>query len=126
MSADNTTTKKRTTYKRGGELDFPPGLDTTNYGFRWINAEKLAAATDGYEPRGWALYKDKAGNHVRRGDLILAQMPKDMHDAMKELKEEARLQQVKFLVEAQAAEMDKLAHEFRKKGGKVKFEFKQE
>lgn len=124
MSAE--VNKKRTVYKRGSDLDLPSGLDHVNYGYRWINAEKLAAATDGYEPRGWALYTDKGGKHVRRGDLILAQMPKDMHDAMKEAKEEARKGQLQLLLEDQVAEMDRAGHDFRKKGGKIKFEFKQE
>lgn len=120
------TPKKRTVYKRGNDLDLPAGLDKVNYGYRWISAEKLAAATDGYEPRGWALYTNKEGKHVRRGDLILAQMPKDMHDAMREEKEDARKNQIRLLMEDQAAQMERESHDFRKKGGKIKFEFKQE
>lgn len=126
MSAETPATKKRTVYKRGSDLDLPAGLDKAKYGYRWISAEKLAAATDGYEPRGWALYTDTAGKHVRRGDLILAQMPIDMYNAMKEDKEDARKSQLKLLIEDQAAQMERDAHEFRKKGGKIKFEYKQE
>lgn len=127
MAGEVKTEKKRTTYKRGSQLDMPEHvLNRAQYGYRWISAERLAEATDGYEPRGWSLFKDSDGKHIRRGDLILAQMPKDMFDAMKEEKEEARNLQLKLLLESQAAEMERDAHEFRKKGGKVKFEFKQE
>jgi len=120
-------TKKRTSYKRGNELDLPEhNLDRSQYGYRWISASKLAEATDGYEPRGWELFKDKDGKHVRRGDLILAQMPKDMHNAMIEAKEEARKSQMQLLLESQTAQTERDSHEFRKKGGKIKFEFKQE
>ena len=126
MSDTTTTTKKRTVYKRGNDLDLPAGLDKAKFGYRWISAEKLAAATDGYEPRGWALHTNAEGKHVRRGDLILAQMPIDMYNAMKEEKEDARKGQMKLLIEDQAAQMERDAHEFRKKGGKIKFEYKQE
>lgn len=123
MTAD----KKRTSYTPGNTLDMPEHiLDRKAYGYRWINAEKLAEATDGYEPRGWVLFKDKDGKHIRRGDLILAQMPKDMHDAMKKTKDDARKLQHDLMLDSQRAESDRESHEFRKKGGKINFEFKQE
>lgn len=120
-------TKKRTVYKKGALLDFPETLcDKTKYGYKWRSAEKLSQLSDGYDPDGWELVKDKDGKHVRRGDLILAQMPKDMYDAMKESKEEDRKMQLNLLMENQAAELERDSHDFRKKGGKIKFEFKQE
>lgn len=123
MTAD----KKRTVYKPGSHLDMPEHLlDRKQYGYRWISAERLAEATDGYEPRGWALFKDKDGKHIRRGDLILAQMPKDLFDAMKEEKERARRDQMELLLQGQAEQLERASHEFRKKGGKLKFEFSQE
>jgi len=119
--------KKRTVYREGNRLDFPEHmLDRSRYGYKWRSAERLAGMTDGYDPKGWELFKDKDGKHVRRDDLILAQMPIDMWKAMKEQKDEARENQTRLLFDQQAAEMDRDSHEFRKKGGKVKFEFKQE
>jgi hypothetical protein len=41
--------------------------------------------------------KTKEGKLVRRGDLILAQMPIDLYQAMKEHKDEARKQQTQLL-----------------------------
>ena len=122
MSAE----KKRTVYKTGNLLDFPPNLDWVNYGYKWRSQEQLAALSDGYDPKHWQLYKDKDGKTVKRGDVILAQMPIDMYKAMKDSKEEARINQTKLLIEQEASEFDRNAHEFRKKGGKIKFEFKQE
>ncbi len=120
------TEKKRTVYKQGSLLDFPKNLDTANYGFKWRSAEQLAGMSDGYDPKGWELYKDKDGKYVKRGDVILAQMPIDMYRAMKDGKKEAADNQTKLLFEEQASQLDRETHEFRKKGGKIKFEFKQE
>lgn len=119
--------KKRTVYKPGNLLDMPEHmLDRSKYGYKWRSAEQLSALSDGYDPKHWELFKDKEGKLVRRGDLILAQMPIDMYQAMKEHKDEARKQQTQLLFEKQAAEFERDSHEFRKKGGKIKFEFKQE
>lgn len=121
------TAKKRTVYRKGGLLDFPEHiLERSKYGYKWRSAEKLSQMSDNYDPDGWELFHDKDGKTIKRGDLILAQMPKDMYDAMKAEKEEARVGQIRFLMESQAAEMEREGHEFRKKGGKIKFEFKQE
>lgn len=120
-------TKKRTVYKPGNLLDFPEHMiDRTKYGYKWRSAEQLAALSDGYDPKGWELFKDKDGKHVKRGDLILAQMPIDMYQAMKDFKDEQRRQQSQLILEKQASEFERDSHEFRKKGGKIKFEFKQE
>lgn len=122
-----TTEKKRTVYKPGKLTDFPEHLlDRTRYGYKWRAAEQLAGLSDGYDPKQWELFKDKEGKYIKRGDLILAQMPIDLYKAMKEAKEEARVAQNRLIFENQAAELDRDSHEFRKKGGKVKFEFKQE
>lgn len=118
--------KKRTVYKQGNLLDFPKDLDHTKYGYKWRSAEQLAALSDGYDPKQWQLHTDANGKHIRRGDLILARMPIDLYKAMKEAKEEVRVNQMKLLVENESAQMERDAHEFRKKGGKIKFEFKQE
>lgn len=124
MAAD---AKKRTVYKPGNLLDFPEHLlDRSKFGYKWRSQEQLSALSDGYDPKHWELFKDKDGKPIKRGDLVLAQMPIDMYTAMKEAKEETRKNQTKLLVENDAAQMDRDAHEFRKKGGKVKFEFKQE
>lgn len=120
-------TKKRTVYKAGSLLDMPEQiLDRANYSYRWINAEKLAEASDGYEPRGWELFKDKEGRTIKRGDLILAQMPIDRWNSIREAAEEEQKNYLKLLLEGQAAQEEKLTHEFKKKGGRVKFEFTQE
>jgi len=119
--------KKRTVYKPGSLTDFPEHmLDRSKYGYKWRASEQLAGLSDGYDPKGWELFKDKEGKFIKRGDLVLAQMPIDMYRAMQEAKQEARDNQTRLLFDQQAAEFDRDSHEFRKKGGKVKFEFKQE
>lgn len=123
--ADNTT-KKRTVYKPGSLTDFPKDLDWSKYGYKWRSAEQLSALSDGYDPKQWELHTDANGKHIKRGDLILARMPIDLYRAMKDAKEEARKNQTKLLIENETAQMERDAHEFRKKGGKIKFEFKQE
>ncbi len=118
--------KKRSIYNRGSRLDLPKHVDKSKYGYRWIGAESLSAASDGYEHRGWEVDKSPEGSVTRRQDLILGRMPIDMFEAMKADKEEARLNQMKHFMQKQAADEDRLTHEFKKKGGKVKFEFTQE
>lgn len=125
--AKETTEKKRTTYKRGNLLDFPEHmLNRSLYGYKWRSQERLAGMSDGYDPQGWEIVKDKDGKPIRREDLVLAQMPIDMYQAMKEQKKEDRESQTRLLLETQAAEFERESHEFRKAGGKIKFEFKQE
>jgi hypothetical protein len=118
--------KKRSTYKRGSLADLPSHVDKSKYGYRWINAERLHENSDGYEPRGFELDKTAEGKVTRRGDLILGRMPIDMHNAMRDQKDEERKSQLELLFQKQAAQEDKDSHEFKKKGGRVKFEFKQE
>ena len=127
MADTKTTEKKRTVYKPGNLLDFPEHmLDRTRYGYKWRSQEQLAQLSDGYDPKGWELFKDKDGKVVKRQDLVLAQMPIDMYNAMKEYKDEVRKAQSQLVLEKQAAEFERESHDFRKKGGKIKFEFKQE
>lgn len=126
MATEQKVEKKRTVYKQGNLLDFPKDLDWANYGYKWRSAERLAGLSDGYDPKGWELHTDKNGKHIRREDLILARMPIDMYRAMKESKEDMRKQQTQLLLDGQAAQLERDSHEFRKKGGKIKFEFTQE
>jgi hypothetical protein len=118
--------KKRTTYNRGSRLDLPKHVDKTKFGYRWINAENLKENTDGYEPRGYQLDTDESGKHTRRGDLVLARMPIDMYEAMKAQKEEDKLRQTELIFQRQAEQAEQEAFAFRKKGGRIKFELKQE
>jgi flagellar basal body L-ring protein FlgH len=122
----STQPKKRTTYKAGNETDFPQNLDWSNYSYKWRSIERISALTDGYDPKHWELYKDKDGKTIKRGDLILVQMPIDLYRSMQDQKEENRRSAAALLVQAQNAQQDRDEHEFRKKGGKIKFEFKQE
>lgn len=126
--SDNSTNKKRSVYKPGSLLDFPQwSIDDKANSYRWLNAELLAAATDGYEPRGWAIAKDpKTSNPVRRGDLILGSMPIDKYREMKDYEDEMKRDQVRMVVQAQAEAEEVLTHDFKKKGGRTKFEFTQE
>jgi len=118
--------KKRTTYKKGSLVDLPAHIDKSKFGYRWLNATKLSENTDGYEPRGYELDKNDEGKVTRRGDLVLGRMPIDQYEAMKEEKDEARKSQMELFFTQQAAEEERLTHEFKKKGGKVKFEFTKE
>lgn len=118
--------KKRSTYQRGSMTDLPKHVDKTKYGYRWISATKLSENSDEYEPRGWEVDKNAEGKTTKRGDLILGRMPIDQFEAMKAEKETARKEQIGLLGQQQAEENERDSHEFRKKGGKVKFELKQE
>jgi hypothetical protein len=120
------TEKKRSTYNKGSKLDLPKHIDSTKYGYRWISSERLAENSDGYEPRGWEIDKSEEGKTTRRGDLVLGRMPIDMFTEMKEQKDTDRKDQMQLLLEKQSAEEEKEFHEIKKKGGRVKFEFKQE
>lgn len=116
--------KKRTTYKRGSNLDLPTTVDKSKYAYRWT---KVSKNSDDYDPRGWEVDLSKDGKPSRRGeDLVLSRMPLDMFEEMSAEKDADRKNQIKHFFEQQAAEDEKDSHEFKKKGGKVKFEFKQE
>ena len=119
--------KKRTVYKQGNLMDFPEQvMDRSKYGYKWRSQEQLAGLSDGYDPKHWEIAKDKDGKPIKRGDLILAQMPMDMYKAMQEAKQANRERQTALLFENQAAQLERDSHDFRKKGGKIKFEFTQE
>lgn len=122
------TEKKRSVFKPGALTDMPAfaANDKANK-YRWLNAELLASATDGYEPRGWSIAKDPtSGNSIRRGDLILGIMPMDQWQQVKEYKDNERREQTQLFFEKQAADDERISHEFKKLGGRTKFEFKQE
>lgn len=119
--------KKRSSYKQGGQFDFPEwSIKDKSNKYRWISAEHLAAASDGYEPRGWAVAKDPKGNPVKRYDVVLGVMPIDQWLEVKAAKDEDRLAQMQDFHAQQAASEDRLNHEIKKAGGKTKFEFTQE
>lgn len=120
--------KKRTSYKRGTTTSLPSHVDKKKYGYRWLNASKLAAASDGYESRGYEIDKDPAGQVTRRDDLILGRMPLDVFEEMKAQKDEDRLGQMALLKEHHAEQQAVQEHQLKKMGGRVqgKFELKQE
>jgi hypothetical protein len=118
--------KKRSTYKRGAAGDLPGHVDKSKYYYRWLNANKVAQNSDYYDPRGYELDKNADGKTTVREDRILGRMPIDLYEAMKEEKEEARKSQLQLVLESQAAQEERDSHEFKKKGGKIKFEFTQE
>lgn len=118
--------KKRSTYKKGSKLDLPQGIDKAKYGYRWIGQDRFQDNSDGYEERGYEIHKDADGKPVRRGDLLLGRMPIDAHSDRREENEKARVEQTQYVLEKQAAEDEQMAHEFKKKGGKMKFNYSQE
>lgn len=120
------TEKKRTTYKKGSKLDLPKGIDKAKYGYRWIDKARFEDNSDGYEERGYEIHRDSDGKAVQRAGMILGRMPLDTYESRKAEIEEARVSQTEFVLQKQAAEDEKLAHEFKKKGGKTKFTYTQE
>lgn len=120
-----TETKKRSTYKKGNFLDFPKWCDLASYGYRWLSANKLAAASDGYESRGWSVAKDPSGQITRRDDLILGQMPRDMYEDMLDQKREDAQTQTQMVLERQAANDEMIKDQMKSLGGKVKFTYEQ-
>lgn len=117
--------KKRSTYKAKDRLALPDSIDKKKYGYRWLSKDRLAENSDGYDPRGWELHKEADGKTLVRGDLVLGRMPIDEYEEMKAEKDQARRDQMELVLQKQAENLERESHEFRKKGGKIQFNFEQ-
>lgn len=121
-----TTEKKRSTLIRGSILDLPPNLDRKKFAFRWVAKARLDLASDGYEPRGYVPYKTAEGSHVGRGDLILCQKNREEANLDNEIRAEAAARKTETTLQHMKAQDDKIAHEVKQSGGKMKFEYGEE
>lgn len=119
--------KKRTTYIPKNSFDMPEQmLDRKKFAYAWVAIKKYDHSVDEYEARGWVKFKTPDGKVVRLEEHYLAQMPIDQFEARQKYKDEQRDEQTRLFFDTQAAEEERLSHDFRKKGGKVKFSFTQD
>lgn len=114
--------KKRSTYKRGSKFDLPAHVDEKKFKYRWVSARKLEQYSDSYDERGYEIDKSGAeGKSIRREDVVLAKMPIDQWEQFKADKDQAREDQLRSALEAEAEKTEEMSHELKKLGGKVKF-----
>lgn len=121
-----TTEKKRSTLVRGSILDLPPSVDRKRFAYRWVSKARLDLASDGYEPRGYIPYKNAEGAHIGRGDLILCQKPKEEANIDNEIRAEAAARKTEVTLQHMKEKDDRMAHEIKQAGGKLKFEYGEE
>lgn len=121
-----TTEKKTSRLKRGSLLELPAGLDHKKYAFRWIAKSRLDQATDGFEPRGYSVHKMEDGKHIGRGDLILGFKTKEDANADRDYLHGLAADRVSKHLEKEKQQDAQLAHEVKKAGGKIKFEYGEE
>ena len=126
MSDIKKPAKKRSTLKHRSSYDLPKwAVEDKQHAYRWIKETKVSDRNDGYDPRGWVQSKipagnDGAGERLRFKEMVLAQMPIDEHEALKQEKADAILFQTESVMGA-AKELEAQAtHEFRNAGGKLK------
>ncbi len=116
--------KKRTIYTKKGMLAYPEwALKDKEHEYRWISKRQLPR-TDGYDPRGWAVARDpETKQTLEAWDVILARMPSDEYEAMREHKDHRARMNLQTIQEAMATEEDRLKFEVGKLGGKIKSDF---
>lgn len=121
-----TTEKKRSTLIRGSMLDLPSNLDRKRFAYRWVSKARLDLASDGYEPRGYVPYATAEGKHIGRGDLILCQKSREELNRDDEIRAEMAAHKTESTLQHLKEADDKIAHEVKKAGGKMKFEYGEE
>lgn len=122
VKEDKKDTKKVTGKKVSRTAyEVPDWFPSGTHAHRWINAETVNARSDGYDPRGWVVSKDPNGNILRYKDVILAQMPLEEYEARKEEKAEATRLQTQAVLGKIGDEVERLSHEVKRLGGKIKF-----
>jgi len=122
---DNKSTKKTSSYsetrKKRDPFDVPAWFDKSKYAHRWINADVVNERSDGYDPRGWVVSKDPEGKPLRYKDVILAQMPIEEAEERRQEKIDATKLQTESVLGNMAHEVERLSHEVKKLGGKIRF-----
>jgi hypothetical protein len=120
---DQQPTKKVTGKKLGrSAYELPDWFPTETHAHRWINSETINSRSDGYDPRGWVPAKNPKTNEILRyRDVILAQMPLEEYEARVQEKAEATQLQTQALLGGIGQEVERLSHEVKKLGGKIKF-----
>ena len=118
--------KKRSMHRRGSRLDLPEGLDRVKYGYRWLSVNNIELRSDGYDPRGYETYKNKNGKIVRCGDLVLGFMEKEECEFRKQERAELARGTTRNFLESHKVADERLAHEAKQYGGKIKFEYSEE
>jgi hypothetical protein len=95
------------------------------FAYRWVKADKFSERSDGWDPRGWEKVKIPAsetgsGEFLRFKEHILAKMPIEEAQARREaIDDEIRLQ-TEAVVKGEAENLEKLNHEVKQLGGKIK------
>lgn len=114
-----TTVKKRSTIKDNSRLAPPKGFDHSKYSGRWISHKSVTERSDGYEPRGFEIWKDASGNVCKNGDLVWGFMTKkDAAERKAELYQAAK-DQIEDMIQENASKDDQLSFELEQIGGKI-------
>lgn len=113
--------KKRSRLSDRSMLTLPEGLDRERFKYRWISRARVESRTDGWDSRGWEIHKDpETQKPFTCGDLILGKMPTEDVEARRVELEEISLGRMQATLEQQKADDERLSHEVRKAGGKIK------
>lgn len=111
--------KKYSSIKDNSMLAPPAGFDSKKYAGRWVAEQRLHARTDGYEPRGFQVYKDANGQSIKAGDLVWCFMTKEDAEERKGELHAAARSQIYDLKDKSDEQDDRLAFELEKAGGKI-------
>lgn len=113
--------RKRSSYKRNA-FDLPDwAKKDAKHSYRWEKASTFEEEA-GYGAHSfWEPVNDPNGKKVRYKEMILCKMPKEeFNEMLQEEREEAR-SQIEAVTSKHAEEVNRLNHEVKKMGGRVKF-----
>lgn len=111
--------KKRSSIKEKTMLTPPASFDNKKYSGRWVAESRLNSRSDGYEPRGFQVWKDDKGQSCKSGDLVWCFMTKEDALARKQENFELARSQMTDQKERMDSNDDRLAFELERAGGKI-------
>lgn len=115
--------KKRTIYSPKGMLELPrEAAEDKEHKYRWVS-KRRNARSDGFDPRGWVIYRDSEGKTLEAHDAILYRMPIDEWQAMKEYKDNIARTQIQTVLDNIESQQDRLRFEVEKLGGRIESNF---
>lgn len=114
--------KKYSTYSEGSILDLPAAAEAKRpeFAFRWLSKAKLSKRSDGYDGRGWEIFKDDEGNtYEAGGDLILGYASKEFADEIRAHKQRKAKEQQAHAIAKLRGQADELSDVVRRSGGSL-------
>lgn len=103
--------KKRSSTSTYSQLEPPKGFDNTKYAGRWVAEHRLNGRSDGFEPRGFAPWKNKEGKQVQVGDLVWCQMDRETAEYRQAVTDEERDNMISAFRDKQSEEVERLNYE---------------